>query len=120
MTEREETVTPIEERVANGAKVLDEHVPGWAGTVRGAMTDGYFNIQHWDHCVAGSLEMVSYDTSVEPHPQRVICFNGTQISASGQEAVDLGFFLHYGGDENEGWIALDEAWRVAVAERVGE
>lgn len=96
-----------EENVARGAALLDEKVPGWARTVQGAMTEGYFEICDWEHCVAGTLEMVWGTGS-----GRTIQFNGTSIAAYGREAVEYGFVTQF-----DDWGELDAAWRAEVAKR---
>jgi hypothetical protein len=111
-----DTTGTMEERVERGAKLLDEHVEGWADEVQGAILDGLFDMSNWDSCVVGQLELQLRSQGVGPE----IYFNGTKVGRW-VDASDHGFTL---GDDMRGgrdeWDALEWLWVERVRERTGE
>jgi len=105
--------------VERGAALLDKKVPGWEKTVRTAMTAGYFNMERWDSCMAGTLELVRSATPDEMESAYesddglglVIQLNGTSLTTVA-EARRYGFFA-----EGCYWDELDALWREQVEKR---
>ncbi len=130
-------------RVKLGASLLDVKKPGWAKTVLGAMTDGYFRMMQWEHCVAGSLELVKYSYELpeddpDAHTGEIfVVLNGTRIATS-KEGSLFGFLplAHddsiFGDvdDDDKGhpqscpldyeqtWQCIEDCWRREIANRV--
>jgi hypothetical protein len=114
----------LAQAVANGARMLDVHRPGWEKTVKDSMIRGLFNMDNWDHCMVGTLEMFKYVGSGE----NVIAFNGLEVP------VDDAFFYGFDVDRNyhtdirwtrefeshDGFVELDRLWRLEIEARTGE
>jgi hypothetical protein len=99
------------EAVARGAAKLDETIPDWFQRVHGAMTRGYFYMSRWDACIAGTLELVSYNAQ----DQVVITFNGEQLVGY-DEALEYGFVTT--GEKHGDWDTLESYWRGEITKRL--
>lgn len=111
-----DTTDKMEERVERGAKLLDDHVEGWAYEVQGAILDGLFDMTNWDSCVVGQLELQIRNYYGGPE----IYFNGTRVG-HWVDAARHGFTI--GDDIPSGeaqWERLQRLWVEQVRERTGE
>jgi hypothetical protein len=107
-------LVPMKERVEKGATLLDEHIPDWYTRVHSAMTAGYFNMNNWDRCVAGTLEIVRMGYRDGP----IISFNGTKLVGY-REAEEYGFVAGVVEDaHNDAWEQLEACWKEEVRKRL--
>jgi hypothetical protein len=119
--------------VKRGAELLDKYVPEWYNKINGAILDGVFNMNDFNKCALGTLELVTRngDPSVQ--------FNGTVITSWTQESsTNHGFCPSDEAEElaetfsrteleaidPELWsgdfpfVVLDDLWKVEVKKRV--
>jgi hypothetical protein len=108
--EQEDTVnltdTDTTERVARGATLLDERVPGWRSLVKPAdlrMTDG-------STCIVGQLSLAG---AWERYLYGPYTSGLEALGLTDQEAHQHGFVTYYDGTEEmdyDGTAALTEHW----------
>ena len=105
--------------VTLGAILLDAKKPVWHNIVNEAMINGRFYIQHWDSCIAGSLELVRH---FDDNDRRVEI--GTFFQLNGETLVGeeygemLGFVVPNGGDDDNDWNLLEEFWTEEINDRI--
>lgn len=107
----------LEENVDRGAALLDKKVPGWEEKVNKAIFAGNFDMQAWDSCIAGTLELVEFNLG-----EVRICLNGDSLVGE-EQAVAHGFDVpeDEDGDPDYGdYDILDRLWREKVDQRLKE
>ena len=97
MTEPASGGGPFDERVARGAAVLDEAVPGWDAHIDLA----YLDMRHPSDCVLGQ----TFDNAT---------FGMTMLGLD--DGAPYGFELN-ANEGDEAWRALDDAWRSLILNR---
>lgn len=107
------------EAVERGAALLDQKVPGWENKIQKAIFNGTFDITNWDHCVVGTLELVSRESGNRNGTLGFgIALNGTVI-VDYSEAEEYGFTLRDDISESgEAWDLLASLWEDQVVRRV--
>lgn len=111
----------VSKSVDRGAEKLDEVMPDWHIKIGKSMTEGLFNIENWQHCIAGTLEIVELESGFWHIP--VITLNGTILSGL-KEAAEYGFVVSDANyDEADGfgidiYRYLDRCWRRKIKERI--
>jgi hypothetical protein len=114
----------LRRRVRRGAAKLDECIPDWFKKINAAQKIGRFDMGNWNHCVAGTLELVKRH---DYHPDTgdylgygtpVIAFNGVQLVGE-KEAAEYGFMpVLMGPSSSEGLDILQRLWLIEVNRRL--
>lgn len=97
--------TTIEERVAKGAALLDEKVPGWVNDIN--LTT--LRLENVYQCVLGQ-EFGGYEIGARE----------LGLDPWDSDAVEYGFMAegHFGDPEADPWDDLTEAWTAYIEERL--
>lgn len=110
-------VDTAEEAVEQGARLLDEHRPGWENTISDAIEAGEFDMSCWNHCVVGTLELFDPDEWWADRKACRVRVGDLDFDASGRESSWVGF-TRLPGSDDDALFALEYMWRQQVRRRV--